>query len=130
MKKISPKIIGLNREGENTVKEIENNQEDEKEQERFAKNGIKNMINLTNALNDKDNFGDKEVKYWIYKFQDFVRVSIAYEDFKMINYWFPMKALYLYDAEHINEIVRAIYALLENNPRQIADRRTEKRTVD
>ena len=114
------------------MKEIENNQEDEKEQERFAKNGIKNMINLTNALNDKDNFGDKEVKYWIYEFQDFVRVSIAYEDNKLVNYWFPMKNLYLYDSEYtiVKEIIRAIYVLLENNPMQMADRRTETRTTD
>ena len=96
-------------------------------------NGIaRNMIYLTNALNDKASFGGKEVKYWIFTLQDFMRVSIAYEDNKLVNYWFPMKTLYLHDSEYtiVKEIIRAIYVLLENNPMQMADKRTETRTID
>lgn len=89
----------------------------EKEEIYFTEKGIARTILLNNALNDKSNFGNKEVHHWLYTSKEFVMVSISYDDFKMINYWFPMKSLYLYDDEYINEIVRTLYTLLENNPR-------------
>ena len=82
-----------------------------------AKPGMYNIINLTNALNDEENFGNKKVKYWIYTSKDFMRISISYEDIKPVDYWVSMKALIWDNDEYISEIVRTLYTLLENNPR-------------
>ena len=105
---------------------------EQKQLEQLTNGMVRNIVYLTNSLNDKASFSGKEVKYWIFTLQDFMRISIAYGDNKLVNYWFPMKNLYLYDSEYtiVKEIIRAIYVLLENNPMQMADRRTETRTID